>query len=89
MPTDDNIIYPRIQAHCKFFSRTKGYGFLKRPNKPDVFFTNNDLLKADINLNHVGENDLFEFDLIPVRGKEGGKAANMKLIQKAKNANVR
>ena len=87
MPTnDDKTIYPRVEAKVKFYARDRGFGFLKRPNKPDVFFSNNDLMKSDINLNHVAENDVFEFDLMPVKDK-GGKAANMKLIQKAKDAN--
>lgn len=89
MPADGKIIYPRVEAVVKFYNRARGFGFLKRPNKPDIFFSNNDLMKADINMNKVVENDLFEFDLIPVKGKDGGRASNMKLLQKAKNAKVR
>lgn len=71
--------YERVRAAVKFYSRDRGYGFLKRPDKPDVFFTNKALASA--NITTVKENDLLEFDLIPVPGK-GGKAANMKKVEK-------
>ena len=67
----------RIQAPVKFYSRERGYGFIKRPNKPDIFFTSKMLEKAGID--SVKENDLLEFDLIPVQGK-GGKAINIKKV---------
>jgi len=73
----------RIQAPVKFFSRNKGYGFIKRPNvKLDIFFSAQELDNA--NISSIGENDILEFDLIPVQGK-GGKARNLKLISKVKN----
>lgn len=81
----DNTIYERVQAIVKFYSRDKKFGFLKRPNKPDIFFSAKELENSNINHNTVSPNDVFEFDLIPVQGR-GGKARNMKLITKAKNA---
>lgn len=78
----NQILYERIQAQIKFFSRDRGYGFCKRPNKQsDVFFALTELEKSGINVNNLKENDLLEFDLIPVAGK-GGKAKNIKLISK-------
>lgn len=69
----------RMQAQCKFYSVERAYGFLKRPNKPDIFFTGKTLEKAG--LTKVEENDLLEFDYIPVPGK-GGKAINIRKITK-------
>ena len=69
--------YERIQAAVKFFSRDRGYGFLKRANKPDIFFTSKVLEKAG--LKEVNENDMLEFDLVPVQGK-GGKAINVRKV---------
>lgn len=71
--------YERIQAAVKFFDFTKGYGFLKRPNKPDIFFTSKALERA--NISKINENDLLEFDLVPIQGK-GGRAINLKKIDK-------
>jgi cold shock CspA family protein len=71
----------RIQANLKFLDKNKGFGFFKRPNKQDVFFTIKQLANAKIDPNTVKENDLFEFDLIPIPGK-GGKAVNLKKIDK-------
>lgn len=73
------IAYERMQAPVKFYDRQKGYGFIKRPNKPDIFFTNKMLERAGID--NVGENDLLEFDLMPVPGK-GGKAINIVKVVK-------
>ena len=72
-------IYERMQAPVKFYDRTRGYGFLKRPNKQDVFFTTKMLDRAGIK--NVEENDILEFDLVPVSGK-GGKAINLKKVDK-------
>ena len=71
--------YERIQAQCKFYDHAKGFGFIKRPNKPDIFFTAKMLEKAGIT--NIKENDMLEFDLIPVPGK-GGKAINIKRVEK-------
>lgn len=71
--------YERIQAPVKFYSRERGYGFFKREDKLDVFFTNKALEKAGIT--NVKENEWFSFDLIPVEGK-GGKAINIKKVNK-------
>lgn len=74
-----NLIYERLQANVKFYSRDRGYGFLKRANKPDIFFTSKMLERAGIK--EVKENDLLEFDLVPITGK-GGKAINIVRIEK-------
>lgn len=69
--------YERMQAPVKFYSRERGYGFIKRPNKPDIFFTQKMLERA--NIQSVKEDELLEFDLVPVAGK-GGKAINIKKV---------
>ena len=61
----------------KFYSIERGYGFIKRDNQPDIFFTAKMLERAGIK--SVNENDLLEFDLEPVPGK-GGKATNIKKV---------
>lgn len=73
--------YERIQAPVKFFSHDRGYGFIKRPNKQDIFFTSKVLERAGIK--SVKENDLLEFDWIPSQepGK-GGKAINIVKVEK-------
>ena len=73
------VKYERLVAPCKFFDRTKGFGFIKRPNKPDIFFTAKTLDRAKIKT--VEENELLEFDLIPIPGK-GGKAINIVKVEK-------
>ena len=75
----EKIIYPRVAAEVKFYSRDRGYGFIKRPNKPDIFFTEQTLNKAGIP--YVKEGDWVEFDLVPVTGK-GGRAASIKKVEK-------
>ena len=72
-------IYERMQAPVKFYSRERGYGFLKRANKQDVFFTTKMLDRAGIK--NVEENDIVEFDLVPVAGR-GGKAINLKKVDR-------
>jgi cold shock CspA family protein len=72
-------VYERIQAQVKFYSHDRGYGFCKRPNKMDVFFTGKALAKA--NIHNPKENDWLEFDLCPVQGK-GGKAINIVKVDK-------
>lgn len=71
--------YERVQGQCKFFSPDRGYGFIKRSNKQDVFFTAAMLQKNGIK--SVKENDVLEFDLVPVQGK-GGKAINITKVEK-------
>ena len=73
--------YERIQAPVKFYDHTKGYGFIKRPNKPDIFFTGKMLERAKIS--SVKEDELLEFDWIPSKepGK-GGKAINIVKVSK-------
>ena len=68
-----------MQAQVKFFSRDKGFGFLKRTGKLDVFLSNKELERAGIK--DVKENEVLEFDLMPVPGK-GGKALNLKKVEK-------
>lgn len=77
----DKVLYERVQAPCKFFARDKGFGFAKR-KQGDVFISLQELEKSGINVNNLRENDLLEFDLVPVAGK-GGKAKNIKLVSKA------
>lgn len=73
--------YERIRASVKFFSHERGYGFIKRPNKPDIFFTSNALEKAKIR--SLEENDILEFDWIPSNESgKGGKAINIVKIDK-------
>jgi cold shock CspA family protein len=69
----------RLQAPIKFYSVERGYGFIKRPNKPDIFFTGKQLLKAGIK--DIKEDELVEFDLVPIPGK-GGKAINIVKVSK-------
>lgn len=69
--------YERIQAAVKFYSPDRGYGFIKRANKPDIFFTSKSLERSGIK--SVKEDEILEFDLVPVQGK-GGKAVNLKKV---------
>ena len=78
MSAKDKIAYERIQAPVKFFAHERGYGFIKRPNKPDIWFTSKALERAGVS--SVNENDMLEFDLVPVPGK-GGKAINIKVVK--------
>jgi len=73
----DDVVYERVQAPVKFFAIDRGYGFCKRPNKMDIFFTGKALAKSGIK--ELKENDIIEFDLVPVEGK-GGKAINIKKV---------
>jgi cold shock CspA family protein len=75
----NGVKYERLQAPVKFYDHERGYGFLKRPNKPDIFFTGKQLLKAGIK--DIKPDELVEFDFVPVSGK-GGKAINIKRIEK-------
>jgi len=76
----ENKVYERCTAQVKFYSRDKGFGFLKRPNKDDVYFSQSTLERCGIR--SIKENDTVDFDLIPVPGK-GGKAQNMKIVANA------
>jgi len=77
--------YERIQAPVKFYSIERGYGFFKRDGKLDVFFTNKSLEKAGIK--SVKENEVFEFDWIPPTDGKGGKAINIKKVNKNEPGN--
>lgn len=79
MKTPNNIPLERMQAQVKFFSRDKGFGFLKRTGKLDVFLSSKELERAGIK--DLKENEVLEFDLMPVPGK-GGKALNLKKVEK-------
>jgi CspA family cold shock protein len=72
-------VYERIQAQVKFYDRAKGFGFIKRPNKDDIYISGNQLLKDGID--KLREDDRVEFDLVPVPGK-GGRAINIKRVKK-------
>lgn len=74
-----NDVYERIKAPVKFYDKNRGYGFIKRPNKPDIFFTAKILDRAGIQ--SIKEDEMLEFDLVPIQGK-GGKAINLKKIDK-------
>lgn len=74
----EKAIYKRMSLPVKFFSRDRGYGFLKRDKELDVFFTAKQLERAGIA--NIKENDVLEFDLVPVPGK-GGKAINLKAVK--------
>ncbi len=77
----ERIIYPRLTAEVKFYSRDKQFGFLKQDNKPDIYISAGELDKAK--LAYVKEGDWLEFDLIPDnRPGKGGKAANIKKVEK-------
>lgn len=80
MKSKDNMVYERCTAQVKFFSRDKGFGFLKRDNKDDVFFSQYTLNESGIR--NIRENDVVSFDLVPVTGK-GGRAINMKIVTTA------
>jgi cold shock CspA family protein len=67
--------YKRMKAPVKFYSVERKYGFLKQPNKLDIFFTGKALERAGIKV--VKEDEVLEFDYVPVQGK-GGKAINLK-----------
>jgi cold shock CspA family protein len=69
----------RIQAQVKWFNPELGYGFCKVPDKMDIFFTGKSLDRAGIK--SVKEDEILEFDWIPVPDK-GGKAINIKKIGK-------
>lgn len=69
----------RMQAQVKWFNPELGYGFCKVPDKLDIFFTGKSLDRAGIK--SVKEDEVLEFELVPVEGK-GGKAINIKKIVK-------
>jgi cold shock CspA family protein len=73
--------YKRMQGQVKFYSYDRGYGFVKRESKlgMDVFFTSKALERAKID--KIQENDILEFDLVPIQGK-GGRAINLKKVYK-------
>ena len=71
--------YERIQAVVKFYDRSKGFGFIKRQDKPDIYISGNQLLKDGID--KLKPDEKIEFDLVPVEGK-GGRAINIKKVVK-------
>ena len=75
----NTTVYERLQAAVKFYNVERGYGFIKRPNKPDIFFTSKALERAGIK--SIKEDDILAFDLVPVEGK-GGKAINLEKVEK-------
>jgi cold shock CspA family protein len=77
----EHIIYERCRAQVKFYSRDKGFGFIKRPNKADIFLSQRELDLS--NIPYVKENEWIEFDLVPVKGRESGKAVNIRKMEKS------
>ena len=77
--TDKEPVYEHLKAQVKFYDREKGFGFIKRDNKPDIFISRKAMFKAG--LNQLNENETVEFDLVPTEGK-GGKAINIKKVVK-------
>jgi len=71
--------YERVQATVKFYDRAKGFGFIKRPDKPDIYISGNQLIKDGID--KLRPDEKIEFDLVPVEGK-GGRAINIKKVVK-------
>jgi len=80
MKKEDQFVYKRMSAPVKFYSRDRGYGFCKGASRhdQDIFFSSKNLERAGIS--NVKEDDMLEFDLMPVPGK-GGKAINIKLVK--------
>ena len=76
--------YERIQAPIKFYSKERGYGFFKREGKLDIFFTNKTLERAGYT--NAKENEVFEFDWVPPTDDKGGKAINLKKVNKNEGA---
>ena len=77
--TAKDQVYERIQAVVKFYDKAKGFGFIKRHDKPDIYVSGNQLLKDGID--KLRQDEKIEFDLVPVEGK-GGRAINIKRVVK-------
>jgi len=73
-----DVVYERVQASVKFYSRDKGYGFCKREGKMDVYISQRALERSGVS--QIKENDMLEFDLVPVLNK-GGRAINIKVVK--------
>lgn len=73
-----DVVYERVQAPVKFYSRDKGYGFAKREGKMDVYISQKALERSGVGA--IRENDMLEFDIVPVKDK-GGRAINIKVIK--------
>jgi len=61
----------------KWFNASKGYGFLGRPNQPDVF-CHFSAIEMD-GYKQLKEGDPVEFEV--VKGEKGPQAASVKLVQ--------
>lgn len=72
----------RSQGTVKFFNAEEGWGFCTREGKPDVFLHANALKRSGIT-DALGQDDVIEFDALPVLGKNP-KADNIKIIKRAK-----
>jgi len=63
----------RIKGTVRWFSNTKGYGFLGQDRGPDVFIHYSAIASAGYKSLHQG--DAVEFEI--VQGKKGPQAANV------------
>lgn len=60
----------------KWFNEVKGYGFIERPNGPDVFVKENDILM--IGFRTLSEGDRVSFEV--VQGPKGIQAKNVEKV---------
>ena len=73
----------RAQGTVKFFSDTKGFGFLTRTGgAPDVFFHVRELRRCGVN-EEPNQGDVMEFDIEPGENGKGPKGTNFKVISTA------
>jgi len=69
----------RERGKVKWFNGNKGYGFIGRPNRPDVF-VHFSAIEMD-GYKQLKENDEVEFEV--VKGEKGPQAAEVKLVNGA------
>lgn len=62
-----------LTGRCKFFSETKGYGFIKDNNSENEYFVHITNV-----IDRIQENDEVSFDIAD--GKKGKMATNVKII---------
>lgn len=67
----------REQGVVKWFNSSKGYGFLGRPNKPDVF-VHFSAIQMD-GYKQLKEGDAVEFEV--VKGEKGPQASEVKVLE--------
>lgn len=66
----------RVTGTVKWFNTTKGYGFISRPNGPDVF-VHYSAIQAD-GFKNLAEGQQVEFTI--EKGPKGLQAANVTLL---------